>query len=340
MNAIHLCKFCKTYTARLKDLVLVAITLTMFGCAAPPHIKDIETPITGQTVVLGSVEVVEDGKPKEWNMTWTGMQKLRLLILPPGKSQAVVYNLAKDGSFSWGLSPGEYMIAGYELSKGSQFQTGRIWARFNVPQGVESLYIGDLNLSINKGLYRFEIKDDYDTAVENYKTKFPNAPDVPLKGLLEPERKLGSSEHARYICAEEWGIECTDKFSGVTPVHPDKTLGNFGEVHSLTPRFEWKPSSNKDVTYDLLIYEAASYSRSGIDIQYMLGRVAVYKEGLKTSTWQLDTPLKPNQQYFWSVRLRQDGVVSNWSKYSYFGFYVFAWSSGYGKWFNFSTPAK
>jgi hypothetical protein len=51
-------------------------------------------------------------------------------------------------------------------------------------------------------------------------------------------------------------------------------------------------------------------------------------------------PIIPDKKYYWSVRLRRDGVVSNWSRYSYFAFYVVGWSSGYGQWFSFSTPDK
>lgn len=273
-------------------------------------------------------------------MTWTGEQQFRLLVLSPGSVEAVTYKLAKDGSFNWGLMPGDYAIVGYVLNKGTETRSGRIWARFTVPQNVKSLYIGDLKLLMEKGLYRVGIKDDQVAAIERYRNRFLEAHDLPQKGLMEPEMTVGSYDRMNYICAEGWGIECTSSNRGVTPSNPETVTKGFSVVDSLTPTLEWKPSAKEDVSYDLVIYEAISYSISGIDTQYMPGGVVVYEEGLKVPKWQPDTPFKPNQKYYWSVRLRRDGVVSNWSTSSHFAFYLVAWSSGYGQLFSFTTPAK
>jgi hypothetical protein len=273
-------------------------------------------------------------------MGWAGVKACRLLILPPGKSEAVIYTLSEDGSFNWDLLPGEYMIAGYEVTKGSQVRWGNIRARFTVQQGVKSQYIGDLKLLMVKGRYSVNIMNNYDLAAEKYHKSFPKELELPHLGLMETEARLGSYERMKYICAEDWGIECTKKYRGIIPVQPDGTQSGFSKVDSLKPRLEWKASLNEQVTYDLAIYEAAKFGGSLIEPNYMTGQLVVYKEGLQTPEWQPEISLKPNQKYLWSVRLRRDGVVSNWSTHSHFGFYIVAWTSGAGKWFKFTTPSK
>jgi hypothetical protein len=326
----------------LRPILIALLGLMLFGCAGSSQMKDVETLKAGQTLVFGSVAVIEDGKPKKWGMTWTGTRELWLLLLLQDSAKVFPYRLAKDGAFAWGLSPGEYSIAGYELVEDSGSRSARIWMRFTVPEGAESLYIGDVTMETLGGLFGIRVEDRYDPAVETFRAKFSEATDQPQKGLMEIDRGIGSAERHAYICSTEWGIECTKSYRGVTPIRPELAKGGFANVDSLTPSFEWKPSSRDDVSYDLVIYEAFAYTRDVMQTrsQYMPGRVAVYEEGLKAAVWRPDTPLKPDRKYFWSVRLRRDGTVTNWSDYSYFSFYLVAWSSGYGQLFGFSTPAK
>ena len=328
--------------AGLRPFLIALLGLMLFGCATSSQIKDVETLKAGQTLVFGSVAVIEDGKPKKWGMTWTGTQELWLLLLPQDSTKALPYRLANDGTFAWGLAPGEYTIAGYELAVGTGSRSARIWMHFMVSEGSESLYIGDLTLQMQGGLFSFRAEDRYDPAVETFRTKFPDATDQPQKGLMEIEQRIGSLERTTYICRPDWGIKCTKTYKGVTPIRPEITKGSFTSVDSLTPSFEWRPSSRGDVAYDLVIYEAFTYSRGVMKIRsrYIPGKVAVYEEDLKAAIWRPDTPLKPDREYFWSVRLRRDGTVTNWSNYSYFSFYLVASSSGYGQLFGFSTPAE
>jgi hypothetical protein len=320
-----------------KIIILAAMILALFSCAEQPVLKNIETPSEGQTVVFGSVETLEDGKPLKW------VQSYRLLILPHDESaKALIFNLPKDGSFYWALPPGEYMIAAYEVTKGLTGETisGKIRTSFTVPQGAKSLYIGKLMLLLRKGRYKIGISDNYDEAVKGYRKRFSGASDQPHRELMKLESRLGTFESMKYICAKEWGIECTKKYYGVTPVYPDGAQSGFSEVNSLKPSFKWKPSSNDDVTYDLVIYDAVHFGGSMLEPRYIAGELVAYKEGLKEPEWQPDMPLKPKHNYIWSVRLRHNDVVSNWSTYSHFGFYIVAWTSGYGKWFKFTTPEK
>lgn len=327
----------KVYPVVLKLFAGAVVIFILSGCAPMP-LKDIETPVAGQTTVFGSFEVIKDGKRQKCGKM-LGLDDLcNLMILSPGSAQASTYGITEEGSFAWSLAPGDYTIAGFKMLEGRR--SGRLAVHFNVPKGVERLYIGNMTLVIEKGLYRAGIKDDYDEAVEKHRAKSPGTFPLPQKALMELESELGTFDSVRYICAEGWGIECTKKYHGVTPIQPKTATQSFNVVDSLTPSFEWKPSSKEGITYDLVIYEAMPYSLAGMVTEYLPGRVVVYEEGLKSPAWQPDAPLKPDHKYYWAVRLRQDRIVSNWSKYSYFAFYIVGWASGHGQWFSFSTPSK
>lgn len=90
MSTYALVRLCKTGVERLKQLALPAVAIALFGCAATHQIKDIDAPLEGKALVFGSVEVLEDGKPKTWGMKWTGVGTFNLLILPPGVPTLIV----------------------------------------------------------------------------------------------------------------------------------------------------------------------------------------------------------------------------------------------------------
>ena len=179
----------------------------------------------------------------------------------------------------------------------------------------------------------------------NYKTKFPNQPGQIATNLIQLPDRIGNYTHIAGQCSERWGVDCGENFKGVTPLSPEVSTQTlipgkqpFPEIDSLTPRFSWKPAGKQGVSYDLIIYEAATYSYTGTDDGIMQGRMVLYEEGIKSPSFQLKMPLKEKTKYYWSVRLREGNVISPWSTYSHFGFYVFYMTSGYGQWFTFSTP--
>lgn len=329
-------------SAASRRLAALCLTLILFGCATSGQMTDVEAPKPGQALVFGSVTVLEDGKPQKWGMTWTGTREFWLLLLPKDGTRAISYRLGNDGTFAWGLEPGNYSIAGYELSKGGQSRSGRIWAQFTVPEESKSLYIGHLEIEFIGGLYRYGVDDRYDAALESFHTEFPDVIGAPGKAVMEIEHDVGSFTHKGYICDAAWGIACSKTYTGITPIRPEVTKGGSTAVDSVVPTFEWRPSSAAGVTYDLVLYRAIAYSRDIMQIkpQYMAGPVVAYEEGLKAATWRPATPLQPNRRYYWSVRLRRGDRVTNWSTYSFFHFYLVASESGVGRLFSFSTPAE
>jgi len=322
---------------RLAACFLVSIVF-LTSCATTPPMEDVVTPVAGETIVFGRVDVFENGVKQEWKMKWTGVQAFYLMILPSDTSQALTYKVKPDGTFNWSLKPGKYMLLAYRFQKGSQRLIGHIASEFDVPDGVEGLYIGDVQVNIKKGRYLTTFVDNYDTAVAQYKSKFAMRAVMPVKGIMKEKQKLGSYALVGYQCHERWGIKCTDRYSGVTPVSPEIANQGFPQTDSLSPLFKWQPSSKQRITYDFVVYEAASYSVSGMDRQYLEGRLVAYKENIKDPFLKLKEPLSPKTKYYWSVRMRDGDKVSRWSSFSYKSFLIFAITSGYGKSFVFSTP--
>ena len=49
--------------------ITLLASLLLWGCAAPPTMKDVEQVAADSSIVFGSVEVYEDGKQQEWGWT-------------------------------------------------------------------------------------------------------------------------------------------------------------------------------------------------------------------------------------------------------------------------------
>ncbi|MEJ2141211.1 MAG: hypothetical protein P8Y24_02445 [Gammaproteobacteria bacterium] len=329
----------------IKQLKAVHVfTWLLFGivfltsCAMAPPMKDVEAPIAGETIVFGQVDVFENGVKQDWKMKWTGARTFYLMILPPGTTEAITYKVMEDGSFYWSLKPGEYQLLAYRFQKGNQWLTGRIGATFSVPANVDGLYVGDFRMNIQRGRYFTSIANNFKSALINYQNKFPTQTSAPQASLMKGRKKLGQYNLVGHPCHKMWGITCTKRYRGVEPISPEIANHGFPQTESLSPVFKWKPSSSSDITYDFVIYEAASYSVSGMDKQYVEGRLVDYWENVKQPYLTLLSPLKPATRYFWSVRTRKGQTVSGWSSFSFMGFYVFAMTSGVGKPFAFSTP--
>jgi hypothetical protein len=123
---------------------------------------------------------------------------------------------------------------------------------------------------------------------------------------------------------------------GITPIQPE--LGHYSPtvVESLNPTFRWKPVSDLETLYDFAIFEIRSSGQPGKSVYY--------RQGLKQPEHKLEESLKPNMDYFWSVRTRQGTDLGEWATYDHkllvpipFGFYY----QGQGHLlFPFKTPEK
>jgi len=112
--------------------------------------------------------------------------------------------------------------------------------------------------------------------------------------------------------------------------------------YPIDPTVGWHRSSRDDITYDIVIYKALPYEQRGNNRIFVHGPIVEYATHLEEATYTLKRSLEPGSKYFWSVRLRGNDVVSNWSTTSYHSLYflllVYGSESGAGVPFNFSTP--
>jgi hypothetical protein len=113
-------------------------------------------------------------------------------------------------------------------------------------------------------------------------------------------------------------VGCTS-FQGVRPDSPASAVGfGIGRVDSLTPNLSWQQAEGQNITYDLVLYEAIreeGYVTGGFWIEP--GPRVYYRGAITGTSHRVETQLKPNTQYFWSVRVRQGQRVSRWSTYNY-----------------------
>lgn len=84
------------------------------------------------------------------------------------------------------------------------------------------------------------------------------------------------------------------------------------EVDSLTPILRWEGFPG--ATYDLVIYQAVEVERYLVPKIRMPGPKVYYREGLTDTEHKVETVLREDQLYFWSVRTRSNDVVSDWAR--------------------------
>ncbi|MEJ2361124.1 MAG: hypothetical protein P8Z75_06820 [Gammaproteobacteria bacterium] len=331
-------------TMRLFSLAFFLLFLG--GCATGTAMKgELEKAKAGESVVFGHVDVIVDGKKQEWGQGWTGAVYCSLIILPDDSTHAVSNRISDDGMFYLSLKPGNYHLLGFRLQQGTQHRVGRIDARFTVPDGSAAVYIGNITIDMKRGYYRTRVVNNMLEPAKAYKSKYPGRTGTIATSLIQLTTRIGNYSRIAGVCNSRWGVDCKGDFKGVTPVTPAGKVTNYPETDSLTPTFSWKPVTGKGVSYDLIIFEAATYrypGGSGLSPeQTMKGRMVLYKENIRNASYKLQTALKPKTRYFWSVRFRDQAhnLVSGWSTYSHITFIPFIYmSSGYGAWFTFRTP--
>lgn len=323
---------------RISHLAAILALLLCWGCSTAPSIEDVETVTADTRIVFGTAEVIVDGKKQKWGAGWTGHSYFYMTILPPDSSEAISYTLAKDGLFYWSLPPGEYLLLGYHWQDQQTQRWGDIRAEFTVPETGPDVYLGSLVfVSTGWGLLT-GIDDRFDSVAASYDAKFPHRRGTATKDLLETPDPVGNFADVISCCNESWQIECTDRYRGVTPLGPGDQQSGFPLIDSLTPKFQWKGSSRPDVSYDLVVYEAATFNiGTMLKPFYARGRMAAYVEDLKQPSWQADAAFRPDTRYYWSVRMRDGDTVSGWSTVSHSTFLLVYMSSGHGEWFHFRT---
>lgn len=101
-------------------------------------------------------------------------------------------------------------------------------------------------------------------------------------------------------------------YSVIKPVSP---APGAAFVTSRQPRLQWQMAKASQVpdTYDLVIYEAEhfeDYYRS----EWIKKALVYSRNGLKDPEHQVETRLKSQQYYIWSVRYHQGAKISKWAE--------------------------
>jgi hypothetical protein len=135
----------------------------------------------------------------------------------------------------------------------------------------------------------------------------------------EERRECGSDKSGSCLlgtlvlaaCAVWWRT-----FPNLEAISPYFDALDFGKVQTLHLTLRWKPAETQGVTYDFVIWD------SGLDPAKTLpqarsnwGTIIYQREALGETSHTVETPLKPNTLYFWSVRTRQASVLGDWSTY-------------------------
>lgn len=300
----------------------------------PWRIKNAQQATVGQSLVVGTIRYIRDGEEKKCA---DGGYKCVAIILPPDGNKASVYEFERSTDFVWSLPPGQYTILAFaRRDSGWNIQSMR--AIFTVPDDLTPTYIGELVFEQSDGRYTVGAGDDFEREALQFEANYPSVTQKLSRGLVSPEPRPGTWLKMSGICAPDWKIGCTKNYWGVTPLLPSDGK-KFASVDGLSPQFRWTPSADSTVTYDIVLYEAASFNDDGITRQFTEGRLVDYSQGLAEPQWTPNVALEPNRKYYWSVRARRKETVSTWSSYSYFNFFLIGFSSGYGQWFKFATPA-
>jgi micrococcal nuclease len=108
-------------------------------------------------------------------------------------------------------------------------------------------------------------------------------------------------------------------------------------VDTLQPTFRWEPVAEPDARYDFVIYD--SYAPPSIGPR---GKV-YYRQGLQEPEHTLEVSLQPDRKYYWSVRMRREEEVSEWSRFDYLKIRMGGCGAPFKStleypWFFFQTP--
>jgi len=131
------------------------------------------------------------------------------------------------------------------------------------------------------------------------------------------------------------GLSACSSFSVLKPIYPEPMITPV-VVDSVQPTIRWKPASESNVTYDVIIYDVIT-AKPPAEPRAM-GKVVYYREGIKESQHKIEDPLNPNTEYFWSVRFRSGEKVSAWSTFSYSVYFGGVSASGKNVPFMLKTP--
>jgi len=126
----------------------------------------------------------------------------------------------------------------------------------------------------------------------------------------------------------------------IKPANPRVGNPNMNPIltTSLQPALSWVALPDTEITYDLIIYEGLKDESFWKGVKRSIGDQVYYREGIRGNHHIVETVLKPNTEYYWSVRTRKGNDISEWSRYDYSLFLVFSYMRVSDSYFRFRTP--
>jgi hypothetical protein len=114
----------------------------------------------------------------------------------------------------------------------------------------------------------------------------------------------------------------TSNIRGLNPVYPEADSPNYPQrVDSLQPTFKWEPVKGEAVTYDFIIYDVIKdefpFFLGNVVKSRAVGKEIYYREGLSEPKHTIEKPLRPDTEYYWTVRFRSKKEISNWTISNY-----------------------
>lgn len=325
----------KRNLSRFLSVLLLVVTV---ACVPRAALKDFSGNRTPNTSIVFGKCIFLSSDNKKINDSFNDTKYI--IVQKPNSTDADSYDVSKEGYFFWDLPPGEYNILGFK----SRMQTGVIPIRlkFEVKPGDNNIYIGNFSLDFCNRLYHFSINNDFENNLNVLSEKFPDLTGESIVSLAAEDNEIGSFKKKKSICDPEWGVKCDNDFLGlkifgVVPVTPRVSASKFILLENDPPTFEWKPSTNSNVSYDLIIYEAPAYAGSDMAQARIPGKVFFYEENIPTTKFSLPKKLNRKSKYYWSLRLRDNDTVSNWTRFDYFYFFVIGSSFASNQMFSFAT---
>jgi len=124
------------------------------------------------------------------------------------------------------------------------------------------------------------------------------------------------------------------------PVHPG--VGNPNKnphrVDSLQPTLSWEASPDTAISYDLIIFEGIKDVSFWKGVKRNIGEQVYYREGIPANSHTIEKVLKPNTEYYWSIRIRKGSEVTQWANYDYTLYLVLSYINVRDALFRFWIP--
>jgi len=176
---------------KVRIVILSFSILILSGCLPVQSIKaDNNSLNPNNSVIFGSIHI--ENSPSCTILVISEGQS-SISIVDTITAQSIKERIDKDEKLYWDMPPGDYTIISYNISQQNLLNrkcwgTIRVNANFKVPRSNSAVYIGKLMMNFDAKEV-FTVVDDYDQAIEKFKSKFSNFKGDIIKSLMTVEKE-------------------------------------------------------------------------------------------------------------------------------------------------------